>query len=96
MDLKTFALVFATVFVAELGDKTQLATLLFAAGKDASRWSVFAASSLALVMAAGIAVLAGAGLSRVLDPKLFGVIAGSAFVVVGVATVAFAFRNGSG
>ena len=47
MDWKLLASVFATVFVAELGDKTQLATLLFAADKDVSKWTVFAGASLA-------------------------------------------------
>ena len=49
MDLKTLFTVFGAVFVAELGDKTQLATLLFAADKDVNRWIVFLGASLALL-----------------------------------------------
>ena len=59
MDLKILATVFIAVFIAELGDKTQLATLLFAADKDVSKWTVFLGASSALVVAAGIGVLAG-------------------------------------
>ena len=51
--------IFATVFLAELGDKTQLATVLFAANRANSAWLVFAAASLALVAACALAVLVG-------------------------------------
>ena len=53
MHWKTFATVFVTVFVAEMGDKTQLATLLFSADRQVSKWAVFAGSALALTAAAG-------------------------------------------
>ena len=59
MDIKVLLTVFVAVFIAELGDKTQLATLLFAADKAVSKWTVFLGASSALIVAAGIAVLAG-------------------------------------
>ena len=55
--------IFAAVFIAELGDKTQLATMLFAADREVSKWTVFLGASLALIVASGIGVLAGSACS---------------------------------
>jgi putative Ca2+/H+ antiporter (TMEM165/GDT1 family) len=87
MDPKLFLTVFGTVFVAELGDKTQLATLLFAAKGESSRWTVFAAASLALVTTSAIGVLAGAAVSQHVSPKLLSWIAGLGFIAIGVWTL---------
>lgn len=87
MDMKIFATVFITVFLAELGDKTQLATLLFAARGDASLWMVFVAASAALVVASAIGVLAGGLLASTIDTRYLTYIAGIAFIAVGVWTL---------
>ena len=84
MDLKLFATVFATVFVAELGDKTQLATLLYASDASHPKITVFAASAAALIAASAIAVLAGSVVAEYLDPRIVRWIAGLGFVGVGV------------
>ena len=84
MDLKVFLTVFVTVFIAELGDKTQLATMLFAADKDVNKWLVFAAASLALVISAAIGVLAGGLVSNVVSERVLSLIAGCGFIAIGV------------
>lgn len=83
MDWKLFASTFAAIFVAELGDKTQLATLSLAAGGK-SRWVVFLASALALVATSAIAVLGGEAVARIVPPHWIKRVAGLVFVVMGL------------
>lgn len=87
MDWKLFATVFGTVFLAELGDKTQLATLLYSSNQPSAKWVVFAASATALVLAAGIGVLAGSTITKFVDPKMLQKVAGVAFILVGAWTL---------
>jgi Ca2+/H+ antiporter, TMEM165/GDT1 family len=78
-----FVTTFATVFLAELGDKTQLATLSLASEGQGARWMVFLAASLALIATTAIAVLAGDGLARVVPPVWIKRAAGVLFLVMG-------------
>lgn len=87
MDLKLFATVFSTVFIAELGDKTQLATLLYASDAAHPKWTVFAASASALVLTSALGVLGGALLAEYVNPKFIRWAAGLGFIVVGVAVL---------
>ncbi|HEX7153656.1 MAG TPA: TMEM165/GDT1 family protein [Thermoanaerobaculia bacterium] len=86
--LKAFFSVFLTVFIAEIGDKTQLATMLFAADAKISKWVIFAGSALALVLAAAIGVLVGAQLERLVSPRTLKVVAGVGFIAIGIWTIA--------
>jgi putative Ca2+/H+ antiporter (TMEM165/GDT1 family) len=83
MDWKLFASTFGAIFLAELGDKTQLAALTLSAGSS-SKWAVFAGSALALVATSAIAVGAGEAVSRFVSPVWLRRIAGLAFVAMGV------------
>jgi putative Ca2+/H+ antiporter (TMEM165/GDT1 family) len=76
--------IFVTVFFAELGDKTQLATLLFAADKSTNKVGVFAASAGALVLSSLIAVLVGSQLSAFIPPRALKLVAGVGFIVIGI------------
>jgi len=83
MDWKTTATTFALVFLPELGDKTQLATLSFAAdGKQPL--SVFVGASLALVLTSLLAVLLGAAASAWLPRHWVRLGAGAFFIGAGV------------
>jgi len=83
MDWKLFLTTFGAIFLAEMGDKTQLATLTFAAGGN-SRWVVFAGSALALVATSAVAVLGGEVISRYVSPLWLHRAAGAVFIVLGV------------
>ncbi len=87
MDWKIFLTVFAAVFIAELGDKTQLATMLFAADKEVSKFTVFLAASAALVVASAIGVLAGSLLSEYINEKYLHYVAGVGFIIIGAITL---------
>ncbi len=87
MDWKVFATIFGVVFIAELGDKTQLATMLFATDKDVNKYTVFLAASAALVFASGLGVLAGTLLSEYINEKYLHYLAGAGFVLIGLFTL---------
>ena len=93
MDLRTFLLVFGTVFMAELGDKTQLATLLYASEVKFGRTYVFVAAALALVVSTALAVLAGSFVSKYIPVRALQIVAGLGFVVIGVWTFYSAERD---
>ena len=87
MDLKILTTVFTSVFIAELGDKTQLATMLFAADKDSSKLTVFVGAALALVLTSAIGVAAGSIVSQYVSEKTLQYVAGVGFIGIGLWTL---------
>lgn len=87
MDFKVLTTVFIAIFLAELGDKTQLATMLFAADKAVSKMAVFVAASTALIVTTAIGVLAGEIVSEYVSPRILHYIAGSGFIGIGIWTL---------
>ena len=79
--------IFFTVFVAEIGDKTQLATLLFATEEHVGRLGVFIASAGALVASSALAVLAGSLITRMVPASTLKIVAGVGFIAVGLWTI---------
>lgn len=82
--MKVLLPIFLSIFLAELGDKTQLATLLFATDQNLSRLGVFVAASAALVLSSLLAVLVGGQISRLVPPATLQIIAGVGFILIGV------------
>ncbi len=87
MEWKLLATVFAAVFIAEMADKTQLVTMLFAADKEVSKWTVFLGSASALVLTSAIGVAAGTLLAQVINVKMMSILAGTGFIVIGIWTL---------
>lgn len=91
--MREFALMFVTIFFAELGDKTQLATMLFASERKLPPLAVFGASAGALVLSAAVAVILGGLASRYLTLVPLKLVAGLGFLVIGALTLADHFRG---
>ena len=83
MDLKTLLATFGIVFLAELGDKTQLSILLFSA-KSQRPWSVCLGACLALVVTTVIATVLGYVGKEVVPARLLHYVAAAGFIGIGI------------
>jgi putative Ca2+/H+ antiporter (TMEM165/GDT1 family) len=88
MDIKILLTTFGTIFLAELGDKTQLATFAFAA-ESRSRLSVFIGSAGALVLTSLLAVVFGSFVSKLIPVGYIKLGAGAVFVILGLWMIFF-------
>jgi putative Ca2+/H+ antiporter (TMEM165/GDT1 family) len=79
--------VFTSVFIAELGDKTQLATMLFASDTQTSKLTVFLGASLALIATSALGVVAGTFLSNYVSERVLQYVAGIGFIAIGIRTL---------
>ena len=91
MDVKTFLIVFGTVFMAELGDKTQLATVSLA-GRDANIVGVWLGSTFGMVLADAAAIAVGIMAGKRLPQRAISFAAAGLFVVFGCVALYGAFR----
>lgn len=82
--MKPLMLIFGSVFLAELGDKTQIATMLYATDRSVRPIHVFAAASGALVVSTLLAVLFGESITRFVPVRTLKLAAGFAFIAVGI------------
>jgi putative Ca2+/H+ antiporter (TMEM165/GDT1 family) len=87
------ATIFTAVFIAELGDKTQLATLLFATDGKNHPFLVFLAAAGALCLSSALAVVLGTYGARYLDMIPLKLVAGAGFIAIGVWTLFEHFRG---
>ena len=83
MDWRVLFTTFGIIFLAELGDKTQIAAMTMAAEKKRP-WAVFIGAVLALAAVSAIGVAVGTALGAYLPVEWIKRVAGAAFVVIGV------------
>lgn len=89
--LATLLKTFGTVFVAELGDKTQLTCMGFASTDPGQRLWIFLGSALALAVSSAIAVYFGCQIQKFVSPKTIKIIAGTVFIIFGIIYLSEAF-----
>jgi putative Ca2+/H+ antiporter (TMEM165/GDT1 family) len=86
---------FITVFLAELGDKTQLA-IVSISGTTSRPVAVFAGSAAALVLASMVGAAAGGSLSTVIPPDALQLLASVGFLILGSRLILRSSRSGDG
>ncbi|BBL86580.1 hypothetical protein PMYN1_Chma775 (chromatophore) [Paulinella micropora] len=82
MQLPLLASTFITVFLAELGDKTQLATVALSGTSD-KPLAVFIGSSFALVLASLLGAAAGGSLANLIPENILQLVAATGFLIIG-------------
>ena len=82
--MKLFFITFFSIFIAELGDKTQLATMGFAASNSSAKWIIFAASAIALTLSSFIGVFFGQYISKYFTPTQINTAAALLFIAIGL------------
>lgn len=83
MGMEKLIIIFFAILLAGLGEKTRLATFLYAPDRNVSKTAIFFTTAVALVLCMGIAVLIGEKLSALLSPDILNTVAGSGFVLIG-------------
>ena len=87
-----FFTTFTTIFIAELGDKTQIATLMLSA-ESGEPIIVFLGSSLALISSSVVGVLIGKWLSKKISPSKFAFFTGSLMLIISLFLAYDTFKN---
>jgi putative Ca2+/H+ antiporter (TMEM165/GDT1 family) len=90
--LSVFITTFTTIFIAELGDKTQIATLMLSA-ESGKPIIVFLGSSLALISSSIVGVLIGKWLSKKISPTIFALFTGTLMMIISIFLAFDTFKN---
>ncbi|MFQ5486303.1 MAG: TMEM165/GDT1 family protein [Desulfobacterales bacterium] len=85
--MKELLVVFITIFIAEIGDKTQVAALLYSTNEKLNPIGVFSAASLALICSTFLAVFFGSQITHYISPEKIKWIAGIGFITIGIWTL---------
>lgn len=85
--LLTLLTTYLIIILCELGDKTQVAVLLFTSNNPGKRWTIFFASALALTLCVVVEVTVGLTLANYIGPHIINRIAGIIFLLLGLITL---------
>jgi putative Ca2+/H+ antiporter (TMEM165/GDT1 family) len=81
--LKIIFSTFFLVFLAELGDKTQITTMMLAS-ESKSKTAVFIGSASALICSSLLGVLAGTLINKYIPESIIKISSGTAFIIIGI------------
>ncbi len=90
--ISIFITTFTTIFIAELGDKTQIATLMLSA-ESGKPIIVFLGSSVALISSSLVGVLIGKWLSKKISPSKFNLFTGALMIIISIFLAYETFKN---
>ena len=93
MDMRLFISTFLLIFLAELGDKTQLTAMARAAGSEGGKWTVFLAATAALVLSTLLAVTLGRAIARFIPDYMVRILAAAMFIAFGIFLLLGALRE---
>ncbi len=82
--MEIFFKIFISIFLAELGDKTQMASIIFSSNDPSNKWIIFLASSMALVFSSFLGVMIGSWIASMGLEKYIRIVGGIIFVILGV------------
>ncbi len=95
MDLHLLGLTFVTVFLSELGDKSQLAAIALS-GNGKSPKAVFLGAVVALLLASGLGVILGEGTAHLLPARLVKIVAAVGFAIMAARLLLFRTESSEG
>lgn len=87
MEWLTWITTYTLIILAELGDKTQVATLILASNNPGRRWLIFGAAACALSLCVLVEVTLGATIARFISQQVINQLAGLTFLVIGIITL---------
>ena len=96
MEWFTYITTYTLIILAELGDKTQIATLILAGNNSRRRWVVFGAAACAFVACVMLEVTVGATVARILPQDSINLLTGVVFLVIGLLTLLRQYAQAKG
>jgi len=92
LNFRAFFVVFITIFLAEIGDKTNIAALLFSTRKEINKMTILGAATLAFVAATLVSIIVGTFIGNVIPRKVINYVSGIIFILIGIVIILSAIK----